>query len=256
MTLLDEVADGAAFDDLVGLIRARQPAASVDPRMRAAMSVHRNNCRAAGLRALQETFPVVQRLVGAEFFRLAAHEYFHASPAESPLAVRYGDEFPKFLAAFEPAKKHAYLPDVARFEVEWLHSYHAAEAVSLPPDETSAMLKQARADARVNLHPSARLFASPHPVQAIWTYNREERTDDLLLKGNAVERVLIVRPEREVFTNMLSSAVFSALRSLSAGASLGRALEVGLIADPHAARGAILRDLGSLQVVIGIDSAD
>ena len=49
-------------------------------------------------------FPAVERLVGEEFFAGMAREFVMAHPPRSPLLLTYGDEFPDFIAAFEPAR--------------------------------------------------------------------------------------------------------------------------------------------------------
>ncbi len=251
--------DSASFDGIVGVILARETArmppglAGGGPLAAAAVAVCRNNVRASYLRALEAAFPVVNRLVGAEFFRFAANEYFYAHPPRSPMVARYGDLFPAFLAEFEPAAGLAYLPDVARLEIEHLKSYHAAEADSLPPEETRLALECAPERALIALHPSARLFASRHSAFSIWAHNREAKTGSLKLRQEG-EQVLVVRLERAVCFHPLAPAVFAVLESLSLGRPLGEALGRGLVANPRAASPAILFEIASLHVITNIDN--
>ena len=57
-----------------------------------------------------------------------ARAYIAAEKPRYALIIHYGESFPDFIEAFEPARELAYLPDVARLESAWVESYHAAEA--------------------------------------------------------------------------------------------------------------------------------
>ena len=74
-------------------------------------------------------YPTVEQLVGAPFFRYAAHEFILAHPSKSGNLHDFGEDLPGFLAGFEPARALAYLPDCARLEWAW----HRA---SCPPSNT------------------------------------------------------------------------------------------------------------------------
>lgn len=68
-----------------------------DPSVRYA--VYRNNVANSLIDALADTFPVVEQLVGTDFFRAMAHCYVRQSPPVSRLLVRYGENFPNFVAS-------------------------------------------------------------------------------------------------------------------------------------------------------------
>jgi hypothetical protein len=235
---LSVTGDVAVYDGLDSAILAREPAAALDgargssARVAAGIAVYRNNSRAAYLRALEDAFPAVRRLVGDEFFRFLARAYFHARAHSSPLVARYGDWLPAFLATFEPVAGLPYLPDVARLEVAWLEAYHAADAPTLAREEIFAALAQTPERARIVLHPSTRLLASDYPVHTIWLHNRQERDQPLKLESSG-ERVLVVRPDAEVVTAVASAGLSAALKAVSAGASLGEAMNEAAAAAPQ-----------------------
>src|SRR5919108_3746086 len=60
-------------------------------------AVYRNNVVASLTSALAERFPVVQRLVGEEFFRAMARAYVTQEPPRSPVLLHYGATFPAFV---------------------------------------------------------------------------------------------------------------------------------------------------------------
>ena len=122
-------------------------------------AVYRNNVAHSLSRALAARFPVIERLVGADFFRPLAAAFIAAHPPASPMLFQWGADFPGFLAGFEPLRELPYLGDVA--QLEWLRgeAYHAADA---RPADAAALARAAEAPAQTlaQLHPSVRLITS------------------------------------------------------------------------------------------------
>lgn len=228
------------------------PVNGSDAQIAAGLNVYRNNVRAAYLRALSDSFPVVERLVGDGFFRFAAHEYFHAHPPTSRLVARYGDSFPEFLRRFEPASGLPYLADVARLEIAWLQSYHAEEAAPLTPAEIIQKIGDRPEDARLALHPSVRLLSSEYPFYSIWLHNHEKREGTLQLTGGG-ERVLLVRPEASVEATRISAGAYLAIKEIAGGSTLGVAIESAT--DQHAATdvNVLISEIVSFGIVVSAE---
>lgn len=250
----DAEADICVYNGLGRAIRSVVPAELADggrpqgARVVAGIRVYRNNVRAAYLRVLHDTFPVIHRLVGEEFFRYLAHEYFHGHPATSPLVARYGDNFPEFLSAFEPAASLPYLPDVARLELAWLGSYHAAEADCTEPERFFALLAEASETWVFQLHPSVRLIKSPFPIHTIWLHNKSGRTEKLELPDTG-ECVVIKRPSHRVFTETVSEVIWSILQSLENGRQFNAALTLALEDSDERAAAEIIHKIGTMNVI-------
>lgn len=139
-----------------------------DPEVR--FAVYRNNVTVSLIDALADTFPVVQALVGDDFFRAMARVFVQTNPPRSRLMVYYGDSFADFVASFSPAASVPYLADVARLEMARVRAYHAADVA---PIQTEA-LQAALADPedllllRLHVHPSVQLIESPFAVASLW----------------------------------------------------------------------------------------
>lgn len=228
------------------------PVRGSDAKIEAGLAVYRNNVRAAYLRALNEAFPVVARLVGDGFFRFIAHEYFHAHPPASPLVAHYGDRLPAFLESFQPAAGLPYLADVARIEIAWLRAYHAAEAVPLGPAEILSRIGADPDRARVSLHLSLSIIVSPYPAATIWRHNHE-RIESALKPSGSGEHVLVLRPCADVTVSVGGEGVIAALQSLVAGELLGDAMARARAADAKAEDAEILQAILSLDVIIGAE---
>lgn len=257
MKLRDHEYDARLFDGLTAAIRSNAPVHTFDLALggtsdvAAGLSVYRNNVRAAYLRTLADIFPVVQRLVGEEFFRYLAQEYFYAHPPSSKLAIAYGDAMPGFLDTFEAVSDLPYLADVARLELLWLSAFHAAEASPLEPDQLLSLIGDAAAETTLALHPSVRLLSSIHPVYAIWAHNRHGAHGTLTLPDHG-ENVLIVRPHHEVLTSVITPGVYAAIEMMLAGASFHSSIEAAMNADPETQLSDLVHRLASSSTVTGI----
>ncbi len=235
--------DREAFDKLADILRAPQPPVAPFDYMgdtdktAAALAVYRNNIRSSLSKALTDKFPVVAQLVGEEFFKFAAAEYFNTAPPSSPMIADYGDRFPEFLDAFEPARSVPYLADMAQLEIAWLEAYRAADA---EPLDTQAILAAGDGDPSdlvFTLHPSLRLFKSSFAVGSIWRRHQSDAASEDI-NASAGECILIIRPEREVRLSIINAGAFAALERLNAGDNvadaLGHAAAIDDSFDPQA----------------------
>lgn len=208
-------------------LRALLPAGTAHAERR--FAIYKNNVYARLVDALRDTFPAVARLVGDEFFRYAAVDYIARTPPKPEPLTHYGRAFPDFLAAFAPAADIAYLADVARLEMLYLESYHAADAVT----QDTAALESGNENTHPVLHPSARFLTSPFQISRIWELNRSD-TDfadiDLPLER---EYLLIIRPNRQVEVRRVPLATYVALLAFAEGANIREARATAVSADPH-----------------------
>jgi hypothetical protein len=126
------------------------------------LAIHRNNWRSNLRGALRGGYPVVEWLVGAEFFNYMADGFIEQYPSRSGNLEDYGSELADFIAAFAPAQTLPYLSDVARLEA-------LIDEVLTAPDTNF----QLRTASDTNYYRgAARLLHSPYPVQRIWQVNQ------------------------------------------------------------------------------------
>jgi hypothetical protein len=131
-------------------------------------NIYRNNVTITLVGALRLTYPVVDKLVGSDFFEGAARAFVGQYPPRTACLDYYGDDFPDFLAAFPPAATLAYLVDVARLEWAVNVALHAPDAPALRPDALTDLAADEHDRVRFVPHPSVRLLAVRYPADAIW----------------------------------------------------------------------------------------
>ncbi|NEI70828.1 DUF2063 domain-containing protein [Rhizobium lusitanum] len=197
------------------------------PRPERRFAVYRNNVAVGLSGALASRFPAAQRIVGEEFFAAMAYEFIGLHPPRSPLLLAYGDDFPDFVEAFEPAREIAYLPDVMRLEAARGRAYHAADAMPLDAALLASVEPAGLAEMGLVPHPSASVLRSAYPAVTIWAMN----TGEIELGDIAdwmAEDALVVRPQMIVEVHRLPPGGATFLERLFSGDDLGRAFEAAL----------------------------
>lgn len=186
------------------------------------IEVYRRNVRASLGGALAAAYPVVRRLVGHAFFDEAAIRYTCSNPSRSADLHDYGGSFGAFLEAYEPARKLAYLPDVARLEWACHESHHAAGAPAFDLAALRRIGVGELGEVRFRLSPATRLTRSSHPIAAIWEANQPPRdgTPDRL---EGPDHVVVRREKLVVRVERVDAAEWTLLAGFAAGASLDAA---------------------------------
>jgi hypothetical protein len=192
--------------------------------------VYRNNVTVSLIDAVAETFPVVQQLVGAEFFRAMAGEFVRQSPPVSPVLAWYGDAFAGFLATFPPAAGVPYLADVARLEYARVLAFHAADADPVPVAEIAACLNDPEVlpALRLHLHPSLQVIDSPFAIASLWGAHQNPHQGTVELAGidpAQPECALVLRHGLSVEVVAVPAAAGRFIVALQGGATLGAAVQ-------------------------------
>lgn len=208
----------------------------------AALDVYRNSVFANYRAALAASFPVVERLVGADCFGQAADDFVRAHPSASGDLNDYGSEFPGFVAGHPPVAALAYLPDVAGLEWAIDRARRAADAAPLDPAALAEISPERLQGTRLLPHPACALIASPWPVLRIWQVNQPGYPGDAAVDlDEGGDRLLVRRPADEPEVEPLPEADFAFLSALFAGATLGAAFEETLARFPGSDLAAALR---------------
>jgi hypothetical protein len=193
-------------------------------------AVYRNNVTVSLVAALAAIYPATARIVGADAFSAAAREFVRHQPPRSPILHRYGDEFPAFLATFEPFASLPYLSDVARLERAWLDAYHAADAAPLDGAALGALPPEQLFSAIFEAHPATRLVSSPYAQVDIFVANRAEHGGGRI-DASRPQVALVTRQALDVRIGVVDAGQASFLQRLIAGESLAEAIEAAMLAD-------------------------
>jgi hypothetical protein len=193
-------------------------------------AVYRNNVIMGLRKALQGRFPAVEKIVGEEFFAAMARVFVAERPPRSPLLATYGDSFPVFIAAFEPAREIPYLADIARLEAARTRAYHAEDATPIDTNRFAALDSRTIGAIHIDIHPSVEIVRSPFPIVTIWAMNSGEQELSPIADWRG-EDALVARPNLDVQVRKLPPGGAAFLLALAAGQPLGDAAEAALADD-------------------------
>ena len=204
----------------------------------ARLAVYRNNVVSSLVDALADTFPVIQQLVGPEFFRAMAAVFVRRSPPRSRVLAHYGQAFPSFIAAFEPAQGLPYLADVARIEVARVAAYNAADADPVSNEMVSLALSSGdrMGELQLVLHPSVCTLESPYAVVTLWAAHQAESStegDIAPVDVDVPESALILRSGLDVLVLPVPAGAVAFVEAVRSALNLGDAAARALDAVPN-----------------------
>lgn len=215
--LLDALLDGD--EAVVSAMRADQRRSASR-----ALTIQRDSVQAIGARALAETFPVLERLLGADSFAATARRYLAENPSRSWSLNELGKALPDWLVDFPPLADWPYLPEVALLEWAWHEVFHAADDPPQDWQKLTALNQRQQAAALLQLPTAARLVKAQYPVLDIWQANQPSEPDTALdLSDRDAQRLLIIRHgEQWPEIHHLDATDHALLLAIQASTSLGQ----------------------------------
>jgi hypothetical protein len=193
--------------------------------------IYRNNVASALTAALAARFPIVERIVGQEFFRAMASSYARENTPRRAVLLDYGDTLPGFIERFGPAEALPYLPDMARLEIARSEAYHAADAEPASELDLAALAPERLAETVILPHPATRLVASDHPIAAIAAMHAPGATPHAIETWTG-EAVLVTRPRLSVLLSVLPFGGHAFYERLLEGGTIAEAVAAGLVQNP------------------------
>jgi Putative DNA-binding domain len=224
-------------------------------------AVYRNTVMKGCIDALQANFPAVERLVGEEWLRAAASVFARGQLPSQPSLLLYGEDFPSFLAAFEPAQEIPYLADVARVDRLWTEAHVAADAPVLAAAALAALPPSEMSSTRLRLHPAARwAWSEDWPIHTLWSRNRSHDADPGAPMAWVGQGVLVTRPLGPVQVEAFARGGVALLDACRTGLSIEGAVQCAFEAQPDVDFAAVVQQLlqagafGGLQPIVTKES--
>jgi hypothetical protein len=169
----------------------------------ARLRIHRHHMLDSLAAALAATFPTVQAVVGADFFRGLARAFIGQSLPSQPVLAEYGAGFPAFIAGHDAARDLPYLPDVARLDWALNLAFHAPAGGRLAAADLAAMPADRLPLLRLSLAPGTVLVSSPYPLDRIWAASQPgAAADPVDLAAGGVSLLVLRRPEDAAFVRL------------------------------------------------------
>lgn len=245
------LADNARSDDVLPLI-AGDPAHA-----RSRLAIYRGNVGANAALALAATYPVVRKLVGAEFFDGLARAYCSDHPSVSGDLNELGERLADFVQTFPPALTLPYLPDVAR--MEWLthRAHYAADHAPLEVNRLASIREDDYPRLQLTLHPAVATLTSAYPLFRIWEVHQDDYRGEIAVDfDGGAETIVVYRPQFRAAVARLTHGETAFLDATARGELLGPALDYALAADDGFDFAASLQRWATANIVVGLNVSE
>ena len=189
-----------------------------------AVGIYRNNCIGNLQGTLAAAYPVIEQIVGKEFFCMMMHKFIDQYPSHSGNLHLYGAELGDFISSFEPAHGLAYLTDVARLEWVCHRAYFAADAEVFDVARLARISAEQYEHLHLLIQPACQVIRSCYPVATIWHAHQPGMPDEFHIDlDSGAENALVSRNDDVVLVNVLPAAEADWLGRIQAGMPLGDA---------------------------------
>jgi len=199
------------------------------------MGIYQHSAIANITNALSLSYPVIEKLVGDNFFKAMCREYILQNWPATGNMDDYGECFSQFIAEFKQTKQLTYLEDVARFE--WL--FHQS---SLADDSSnfdwSALASITESDVlklKFLLSPPVKLINCKVAIDKIWQMNQANAQEDieLCLEENSETFIVLFRQGLKTEMMTIAASEFALLQSFSEGNNFEAVIESARAIDAN-----------------------
>ena len=196
---------------------------------------------------MENDYPAMARITGADAFRALCRRYLTAFPPHSYDIGRAGERLADHLGSDPVAAALPFLPDLARLEWALVEAVASPDVEMLGWDEVAAMPAERFAETPLPLAPATALLESPWPLAALWLA-KDQGNDaiDIPLEGHP-SIILITRPDLEPRWRSIDADERAIVRAALGATSPASLLQSGVFGQ---ADDASLRLVRALQRVV------
>jgi hypothetical protein len=200
---------------------------AADDRIAAAarLGVYRNNAQASFEQALEQTYPVVRRRVGDDYFRQLAHHYRRAQPSRTGDLHEVGRYFAGFLAAQLAHGPYAWLAELAQLEWAVADAAVAADSATVGAAALAGFAPEVLEHARLQFVRSLRLIAATVPVLSVWQANQPGVPACSTDLSTGAQYVIVHRAADGLQLRAVGPRAFALVAALGGGSTLSHAVD-------------------------------
>ena len=223
------------------------------------LNIYRNNVNISLREALSAVYPVVNLLVGDEFFKSMAHNYIKLHPSMSGNLHDFGKHFSQFIKNFSPARKLIYLPDIAKLEWAYHSIFHAANSPTFDIEKLQQVSTTDYGELFFKLSPACTLIDSQYPILQIWKTNKalidnpELEPFEPISLDEGGDLILVLRKDLDIEFHQLSACEFSFLKALQQGDNFFSACDAASRARPDCDVGKLFHKFILSQTIVDFE---
>lgn len=181
-------------------------------------TAYRHSVQGGLTKALEEIYPVCQKLVGEDFFAAMALEYIRHNQSISPDLTDYGSNLNQFIASFKPADSLPYFADVAALEWQWHRIFNGVNPVCIGIDSLVSFNPEQQLKLQFKLSDNIGLVQSNYPVHHIWQVNQDEyEGDDIVNLDDGGIQLIVWRDELTMRIDPLNESEWMLINAARSG---------------------------------------
>ncbi|WP_394824335.1 putative DNA-binding domain-containing protein [Pendulispora albinea] len=182
--------------------------------------------------SLEEDYPTLRHLLGAEGFQELCRAYLRAHPPRGFSLRDLAGAMPRFVTRTAPYWEDALLADCANTEWAFIEAFDAPDAPPFDPSVLTSTDEDAWAGARLVFHPSVRFLALSYPAHE---FRAGVRLGEEPGRPKSKRTYLVVhRANDAVHCTPVEPMAFALLERLARDVPLGEACEAVAAADEDA----------------------
>jgi hypothetical protein len=197
-----------------------------------AIAIYHNNVTSNFLAVLKETYPLICKLLGEEYFHQICKEYIKRYPSGSSNLHDYGEYFGNFLDHYAPLQIYPYLNEISQFEWASHSVFFEADHPELHLPSLQQVAPDKYQQLHFTLHPASKLLQFKYPILRIIDLCHS-RIDETINLDEGGVNLLIIRRELEIKLVPLSLSEFYFLNSLQNNQTIREALDAALMIDSN-----------------------
>ena len=204
---------------------------------------------------MSDTYPVIKKLLGAEFFNAMSQRYIEQYHSRCGDIHLYGEYFVNFIREFEPVRELTYLPDVSRLEWMVHQVFHSADEQIIDISHLASLSMSQLETNAIKLHSGLRLLQSNFPVHDIWRVNQNNFNQHAVVNLDIGSvNLLVFRKDLEVVLLPLSLINYQFIQRLQSTKNIAEAYTNTLLLDPEFDMASVLHVLFDYELVSQIST--
>lgn len=192
------------------------------------IAIYRGNLQAIWTNALRNAYPVIEQLVGADFFAQLAVLYAEKYPSQSGDLNEFGWHFSAFLEVEESVVDFPYFAAVAALEWQVHRNYYAADAQAIRLSDFLANAGESASECTLQFHPAVSFFHAVFAAVPIYLAHQYAEVQVIDVDLQTPSFAIVSRDGWRPHVTQLSQAEYVALSVLYQGQTLGDAFEAAL----------------------------
>ena len=193
------------------------------------IEIYRTNVRSLHVSVLMSVYPVCEKILGSDYFKQIAMNYFKLYPSSSYDLNDYGHKFPSFIKQLLMKRPELadfqYLADLAQLEWKIQKVYFSADNEMLNMADFQKACANKTGDMKFSLQAGVDIQYSEFPIAELWEMHQKHNVTQQVEITNSSEYVCIYRDSLQVMIKKVDEDLYDLMMAIQDNKSLSEIAE-------------------------------